>query len=73
METTNKSLKECSNALIEVATEIINLRNKPTSDNLPLLPEELPILIDKLVKNDFSLVVSGEVNRGKSTFINEFY
>lgn len=70
METTNKNLKECSSALIEVATEIINLRNKPTSDNLPLLPEELPVLVEKLVRNDFSLVVSGEVNRGKSTFIN---
>lgn len=70
METNNIELKKCSTALIEVATEIVNLRNKPTSDNLPLLPEELPVLIEKLVKNDFSLVISGEVNRGKSTFIN---
>lgn len=70
METTNQELKKCSNALIEVATEIVNLRNKPASDNIPLLPEELLILIEKLKKNEFSLVISGEVNRGKSTFIN---
>ena len=34
------------------------------------MPEELSILSTNLHKSEFTLVVSGEVNRGKSTFIN---
>jgi GTPase Era involved in 16S rRNA processing len=56
--------------LSEIVDSVISLRNNKNSDNLPLLPEELSILSNNLHKSDFTLVVSGEVNRGKSTFIN---
>ena len=56
--------------LSEIVDHVVSLRNNKTSDNLPLLPEELSILSTNLRKSDFTLVVSGEVNRGKSTFIN---
>lgn len=56
--------------LSEIVDHVVSLRNNMASDNLPLLPEELSILSTNLRKSDFTLVVSGEVNRGKSTFIN---
>lgn len=56
--------------LSEIVDHVVSLRNNKASDNLPLLPEELSILSTNLRKSDFTLVVSGEVNRGKSTFIN---
>ena len=56
--------------LSEIVDYVVSLRNNKASDNLPLLPEELSILSTNLRKSDFTLVVSGEVNRGKSTFIN---
>lgn len=57
-------------SLSEIVDRVVSLRNNKASDNLPLLPEELSILSTNLRKSDFTLVVSGEVNRGKSTFIN---
>lgn len=57
-------------SLSEIVEKVVSLRNGKTSDNLPLMPEELSILSTNLYKSEFTLVVSGEVNRGKSTLIN---
>ena len=67
---TKEKLNSNLTLLSEIVDRVVSLRSEKTSDNLPLLPEELSILSANLHKSDFTLVVSGEVNRGKSTFIN---
>lgn len=67
---TKEKLNSNLTLLSEIVDRVVSLRSDKTSDNLPLLPEELSILSTNLHKSDFTLVVSGEVNRGKSTFIN---
>lgn len=67
---TKEKLNSNLTLLSEIVDRVVSLRSEKTSDNLPLLPEELSILSTNLHKSDFTLVVSGEVNRGKSTFIN---
>jgi len=63
-------IHRCGNDLNKVVYDMIATREKEASQNLPLLPLELIPLSERLGKTDFTLVVSGEVNRGKSTFIN---
>lgn len=67
---TKEKLYSNITSLSEIVEKVVSLRNGKTSDNLPLMPEELSILSTNLHKSEFTLVVSGEVNRGKSTFIN---
>ncbi|WP_288148781.1 dynamin family protein [Bacteroides acidifaciens] len=70
MENYKEIILNCSNNLNKVVHEMIATREKEVSQNLPLLPLDLIPLSERLGKIDFTLVVSGEVNRGKSTFIN---
>lgn len=66
-----KSTIEKINNLLRITTKkIVEVRESKLANNLPELPVELIPLSDCLVKSEFTLVVSGEVNRGKSTFIN---
>lgn len=59
-----------SNLLRQIVKKMVDVRKAESAGNLPSLPEELEPLSNCLGKSDFTLVVSGEVNRGKSTFIN---
>ena len=70
MENFKDIIRNCGNDLSKVVHDMIATREKEASQNLPLLPLDLIPLSDRLGKTDFTLVVSGEVNRGKSTFIN---
>jgi len=70
MENLKEQTNKCSSSLKEILSKIIESRNLPNSDNLPPLPQGMVLIKDNLGKTDFTLVVSGEVNRGKSTFIN---
>ncbi len=65
---TNEKLMQTNGMLIDVLQKMINTQK--VGDNLPQLPVELPLLAENLKKPGFTIVVSGEVNRGKSTFIN---
>lgn len=65
-----ETTKQCGVKLTSVVKQIIELRGNKTSENLPLLPTGLSSLVDRINNDEFTLVVSGEVNRGKSTFIN---
>lgn len=65
-----QTLLETSMALKAQLTKMIETRRKQASENLPTLPPDLEALADRLGKTDFTIVVSGEVNRGKSTFTN---
>lgn len=64
----NEKLKQTSGMLIDVLQKMIN--SQKVGGNLPQLPVELPLLFENLKKPGFTIVVSGEVNRGKSTLIN---
>jgi GTP-binding protein EngB required for normal cell division len=70
MENFTKLITSCSNSLSKIIGDMISTREKEVSQNLPLLPVDLKPLSERLGKTEFTLVVSGEVNRGKSTFIN---
>ncbi len=63
-------MKKLQDSLGSIVSAIIKARNAETATNLPHIPAELEPLAARLGKTDFTLVVSGEVNRGKSTFIN---
>jgi len=65
-----ETIKYSGKQLRTIVTRIVDARKPETANNLPVLPAELEILANNLGKSDFTLVVSGEVNRGKSTFIN---
>ena len=62
---TKEKLYSNITSLSEIVEKVVSLRNGKTSANLPLMPEELSILSTNLHKSEFTLVVSGEVNRGK--------
>ena len=66
----NEMIIHNSNQLRIITQKVIDIRKQPTATNLPDLPVELAPLSECLIKSEFTLVVSGEVNRGKSTFIN---
>lgn len=66
----NTKISTISNLLKQVLVKMIDTQNKQVSTNLPQIPVGLAMLSQNLDKTDFTLVVSGEVNRGKSTFIN---
>lgn len=70
MQNMYETTKQCGAKLTSVVKQIIELRGNKTSENLPLLPTGLNSLVDRINNDEFTLVVSGEVNRGKSTFIN---
>lgn len=70
MESFKDIIHRCGNDLGKIVCDMIATRDKEVSQNLPLLPLELKPLSERLGKTEFTLVVSGEVNRGKSTFIN---
>lgn len=70
MENTYDSTKKCGNELSAIVRKFIELRDSKNADNLPVLPSSLSAIVDRISKEEFTLVVSGEVNRGKSTFIN---
>jgi len=70
MENFKDTILRCTNDLSKVVCNLIATREKEVSQNLPMLPLDLIPLSERLSKTDFTLVVSGEVNRGKSTFIN---
>lgn len=70
MMDSNTKISTISNLLKQVLVKMIDTRNKQVSTNLPQIPVGLAMLSQNLDKTDFTLVVSGEVNRGKSTFIN---
>lgn len=64
------TIKRNSDQLRDIVKKMVEARNNASANNLPVLPVELEPLAKCLGKSDFTLVVSGEVNRGKSTFIN---
>ncbi len=64
----NEELMQTSCKLIDVLQKMTN--SQKVGGNLPQLPVELPLLFENLKKPGFTIVVSGEVNRGKSTLIN---
>lgn len=70
MEIFKDIIHRCGKDLGKIVCEMVATRDKEVSQNLPLLPLELKPLSQRVDKTEFSLVVSGEVNRGKSTFIN---
>ena len=70
MEDFKDRIRCCCDDLSKVVHDMITTRGKEFSQNLPSLPVDLEPLSNRLGKTDFTLVVSGEVNRGKSTFIN---
>lgn len=65
-----ETIRRSSENLRNIVRRIVAARQNPSAENLPILPAELEPLADNLGKAGFTLVVSGEVNRGKSTFIN---
>ena len=66
----NMKISTIAQSLKQVLVKMIDTRSKQVSANLPQMPVGLNMLSQNLDKTDFTLVVSGEVNRGKSTFIN---
>ena len=70
MESFKDIIHRCGKDLGKIVCDMVATRDKEVSQNLPLLPLELKPLSERLDKTEFTLVVSGEVNRGKSTFIN---
>lgn len=70
MESFKDIIHRCGKDLGKIVCDMVVTRDKEVSQNLPLLPLELKPLSERLDKTEFTLVVSGEVNRGKSTFIN---
>lgn len=70
MESFKDIIHRCGKDLGKIVCDMVATCDKEVSQNLPLLPLELKPLSERLDKTEFTLVVSGEVNRGKSTFIN---
>lgn len=56
--------------ILSIMEKMIEQKNGKFGDNLPVFDIGFEAAYNLLLKPDFNLVISGEVNRGKSTFIN---